>query len=94
MYDLIYGGNEYKDELTKLFPSAKIEDASDEIHEGRISIDVDLDEEEYLRLVVLNGFLDLSLHATIFFMDTENKDIVEELAKKWRKEYPEYFKGE
>ena len=43
MHDLIYGGNEYIDDIKEIFPTAKIEDASDEIHEDRISIEVDLE---------------------------------------------------
>lgn len=92
MYDLIYGGNKYKEELYELFPTAKFEDASDEIHEDRISIEVDLEEKDFLRIIILNGFLDLSLHANLFVMDSDNKDKISSWIEEWKRDYPQYFK--
>lgn len=92
MNDLIYGGNDYKKELSELFPSAVFENASDEIHEDRISIDVDIEQDEYLRLITLNGFMEMSLYAQLFFMDSDNKAKVKQLKQNWKRDYPEYFR--
>ena len=62
MFDLIYGGEEYKEELIKLFPTAIIEDISDEIHIGRISLLVDIPYKEYLKKIFINGFTKSSFH--------------------------------
>ncbi|MCP4761946.1 MAG: hypothetical protein GY870_09190 [archaeon] len=87
MNDLIYGGNEYKEEIIKLFPKAKIQDASDEIHEDRISIDVNMGEEEYFRNITLNGFHEMSIGSMLI-----DKKKVKKWMKKWKKDYPQYFK--
>jgi len=87
MNDLIYGGNEYKKDIIKLFPKAKIQDASDEIHEDRISIDVELPEEEYFRKIILNGFHGMSLGSMLI----DGKK-VKKWMRKWKKDYPQYFK--
>ena len=89
MHDLIYGGNEYIDDIKEIFPTAKIEDASDEIHEDRISIEVDLERKEYFRLIILNGFGQMSLGAHLLI-----KDEVAEWIAEWKIDYPQYFKGE
>ncbi|MDD5152769.1 MAG: hypothetical protein PHS95_02075 [Candidatus Pacebacteria bacterium] len=60
IFDLLYGAEPHKEELRKLFPTAKIEDASDEIHEGRLSISVNMDENEYARRLIENGFASVS----------------------------------
>jgi hypothetical protein len=91
MTDLIYGGNEHEDELRELFPDAVIEDAGDEIHEGRVSISVDMDDWEYIRVAFLHGFFDLSLNMQLRAMGDgeEFKRRIEQ----WQRDYPEYFKG-
>ena len=93
MRDLIYGGSEYKDELIKLFPKAIITDASDEIHQDRVAIDIEIDEKEYRRIIVLNGFIEMSLEVQLFCMDINNKMKLHEEIDEWKKKYPEYFKG-
>ena len=85
--DLIYGGDDYLDEIKKLFPEAKIEDASDEVHEGRIEISVEMEDEEYFRILILNGFGEMSISAQMMDNETIKKWIV-----KWKKDYPQYFK--
>jgi hypothetical protein len=92
MYDLIYGGNEYKEELKALFPNAKFEDASDEVHEDRISIEIDdnvFDEKDYWKKICLNGFLELSLGVKMAALENQ-KEFKEEF-EKWKKESPELF---
>jgi len=87
--DLIYGGDEYLDEIKGLFPTAKIEDASDEVHEGRISIDVEMEDEEYFRTIILNGFGEMSISAQMMDNETIKKWFVN-----WKRDYPEFFKEE
>lgn len=89
IYDLIYDGAQYKKELEKLFPNAKIEDASDEIHRGRVSINVKMKVDEYQRIIMLNGFYRMSLSLLLY----NTKELLEKL-KIWQVEYPEYFKQE
>lgn len=96
MYDLIYGGHEFLDELKDLFPTAKIENASDEIHSERVSIEVEMGEWEYYRLILLNGFGELSLNFQLLFY-SQSKVERDKLLKKvegWKEKYPEYFKKE
>ena len=94
MTDLIYGGRVHRDELAKLFPTAKIEDASDEIHQDRVSIDVEMDVWEYRRIVVLHGFFELSLNAQLSHMDADDQDKWIAKFVEWKRDYPEYFKPE
>lgn len=89
MTDLLYGAAPYQEELEKLFPSAKFTDASDEIHEGRIQIEVEMPREEYYRKICLNGFGPMSL-STGLLSSSEFQPWI----KKWRKEYPECFEKE
>lgn len=88
MNDLIYD-IEYIDEIKNLFPDAKIEDASDEIHNDRILIEININEKEYFRKIILNGFGPVSLGALLL-----DKEIVNGWIKEWKKDYPEYFKRE
>jgi len=66
IFDLIYGGAKYLNELKEIFPDAIIKDASDEIHEERISIKLESEELEYLKKMIQNGFFELS-----FFVSSE-----------------------
>ena len=86
MYDLIYGGMDFIDELKELFPTAKIEDASDEIHDRRLSIEMEIETVEYQRIIILNGFYDLSIGVQL----ADKKELAKHL-EKWKAEYPEYF---
>jgi hypothetical protein len=92
MYDLLYGADEYKDELKKLFPTAKIEDASDEIHDNRISIELEIEEKEYWKKITLNGFIEMSLNLQMVIRDKDKCKIFEEEFQKWRETNPECFK--
>ena len=92
MNDLIYGGDDYKKELSEIFPSAVFEDASDDIHRDRISLEVDIEQDEYLRLIAFNGFVNMSLCAQLFFMDKDNKNKIKSLIDNWKRDYPEYFR--
>jgi hypothetical protein len=92
MTDLIYGGREYKEELKNLFPKSTIEDASDDIHIGRIEIKIpNIKEKEYWRIITLNGYIKMSLTMQGVLIGDRSHEFKKEL-KKWKKEYPEYFK--
>jgi len=92
MYDLIYGGAKYRDELQKIFPESKIADASDEIHQDRVSIELEIEDKEYWKRITLNGFLEQSLNVTLVTMSpTLSKEFREEF-EKWKISNPEAFK--
>lgn len=69
MHDVLYLGVENKDKLLKFFPTATIEDASDCVHEDRVSIDVDMTKEEYWKILGRLGIHNVSLN----FMLTLNE---------------------
>lgn len=92
MYDLIYSGS-YKDELKVLFPSAIFKDASDEIHEYRYSIEVEIDKTEYMRIIFLNGFGEISLGFQLWIGELGHEKITTYI-REWKEKYPEYFKKE
>ena len=64
MYDLIYGDKKAEELVRQEFPSAKIEDASDEVHTDRFSIQTDGDEmsDEYIEFMLKTGLYRLSLN--------------------------------
>jgi len=90
MTDLLYGGAHYEDELHALFPTAMISDASDDVHEARVKIDVDIDEWEYMRVAFLNGLFDFSLSMQLRARDDDGEFLRH--VKQWRDDYPQYFK--
>lgn len=60
MMDLIYENYfKYKDKLKEAFPTSKIEDASDEIHEERLTIEIP--DEDYNKKHYYNAILNLGL---------------------------------
>jgi len=93
MYDLIYFGDrsdylEAKNDLIKTFPGARIEDASDIIHEFRLSIRINNIELEDYRIKLLNIQLALcSLNFSLFM--AENNADCKKLIDKWKKQYNE-----
>lgn len=92
MNDLIYGGTVYRDELEKLFPGCKITDASDEIHEDRISLEIEMDRMEYMRIICLNGFFDASFAFCVWCRAPGNKIEFHNKLAEWKRDYPQYFK--
>ena len=89
MYDLIYGGNEYIAELKQIFPTAKFTDASDEVHEDRIAIDVHMDEKEFWKKICLNGFMEMTLGVRLACLEKTEEFNVE--WESWKKTNPECF---
>ena len=92
MYDLIYGGRTYTQELKNLFPNATIEDASDFIHEDRISVQIEMDEKEYFRIIFLNGFGNMSLQLGLIKADPERTTELLNWLQEWKQNFPQYFK--
>lgn len=91
MIDLIYCGHEQYDECKKElqagFPDCAIEDASDDIHEGRFQIEVpDERRKELLMFLLENGYYNISLKLQLMSYDEkgvkELEGLMEELAKK------------
>ncbi len=69
MYDLIYAERHQKEMITAVkesYPDANIEDASDFIHHGRFSIEIDCEEDEWSRWLFHAGIFDFSLHMQTF----------------------------
>ena len=57
MQELVYDTPEIADLCRKQWPNAKIEDASDYIHENRFEIEVDVSEKEFYHFALANHFL-------------------------------------
>jgi len=79
MFDLIYAGYEYYEEaktrIKEKFPDAIIEDASDEIHEGRFSVKMDdKNEREYFKHLIREGFIKCSLDFNVKSMGNDKEE--------------------
>lgn len=88
MYDLIYAGREVEDLITQRFPSAKITDASDDIHRERFELELDISEEDFYIFAIREGF---ALCCFTFALMTrglrkEDKDKIEGWAKRAKQE--------
>ena len=82
MNDLIYDEAAWEEVQTR-FPEAVIRDASDMIHDSRISIELpDNRRDEYLGWVILAGWGRLSLGIQIMLYDSEGREKI----KKWCEE--------
>jgi hypothetical protein len=95
MYDLIYGDSEIETEVRNIFkdyPKFKIEDASDEVHEDRFSIDLEIDEREYYRTMMIHGLPAYSLVMQLISSDPEKIAMIKELLKELHETNPEIFK--
>jgi len=76
MMDLIYDADAAA-AVKARFPEAKIDDASDEVHESRISVEVNATKDEYMRWAVIEGIGAVSM-AVQLMLHSRDK---EELAK-------------
>lgn len=81
-YDLIYD-NSAKEEFAERFPKAKIEDATDEIHDSRfaISFDPKIRDDVYYKWVIKNGHGPVSFAVQLMLAGREKEDM--EKLKKW-----------
>ena len=93
MRDLLYNAAGLEDEILSILPDAVIEDASDETHPGRLSITTDIQDEEYYKLIFLNGFGHFSLGLTMYLIPDHNYVSFLSKIAGWRKEYPHLFKN-
>ncbi len=65
MNDLMYCGDaekEIRDMVLNDYPESKLEDASDFIHEGRFSVEVTCEEDDWYIWVMRKGIHNLSLN--------------------------------
>ena len=92
--DLLYGGLEYKTELQSIFPKAILVDASDEVHEGRIQVNIELEIEEYIKSIIINGFHWMSLTFQLYAVDKELRPKVVQWMNELKISNPEIFKNE
>lgn len=76
IYDLMYAGED-REEIEKTirtaWPGAIIENASDFIHEGRFSVEMDIDWDAWIIWVMENGLLEISLHTGLLQLENHDK---------------------
>lgn len=73
IYDLVYCDPEDRAEVEALYrerwPNAKIEDASDEIHRGRFSIEMDAELRDYYDWCIREGLVYVSFDCQLCMME-------------------------
>ena len=81
MKELIYAGIKVQNLVKKQFPDAKTTDASDDLHEERFEIKLDVPEKEFYQFAIENGFAGSCLGFCMRMMqdDSEVKSWVQEL---------------
>lgn len=84
MYDLIYADSRARTVLKEAFPKAKFEDASDDIHTERFSIELDIEDRDYRMQVLKLGLALVSFNFQLWSMEKPEEP---EEKKEWRKEY-------
>ena len=96
MYDLIYADYKAREILEKRYPNAKFEDASDEIHHERFSIDIkesEHNERDYLKFLLESGLYSVSFDFQLMKVSKEHVHKINNAAKELKKEKPELFKN-
>jgi hypothetical protein len=89
IYDLIYCDIAEAQDLLNKYPNAKIEDASDEVHEDRFSIRIDDTYRNYYKNLILTGValsslsLQMAMHEKPSLMQIQ--DILSEIKKEKEK---------
>lgn len=83
MIDLLYT-NEGWGGVVKAFPHAKVCDASDDIHDERMQVDLpDADKDAYLKWAIKNGFGPISLMVQFMMHTNEGltllKKVIDEI---------------
>jgi len=86
LYDLIYCGQDEAVELLKLYPSAKIKDASDEIYEQRFSIEIVDTKFNYYRNVIRTGNGSVSFMIQVAVRTKEEIPLLREVVRSLYKE--------
>lgn len=95
MYDLIYADYKAQEILEKKYPNAKFENASDEVHCERFSIDIkesEYNERDYLKFLLESGLSSVSFDFQLMRASKEHVHKINNAAKELRKEKPELFK--
>jgi len=82
MYDLIYAENhqvykEIAEVIKKEYSQAKVEDASDHIHEHRFLVELDIEQKDWFTFIIRNKFALCSLIFQIVLRSEPGK--IEEL---------------
>lgn len=76
IYDLLYCG-EHREEIEAIvresFPEAEVKDASDEIHRGRFSVQMEYEDDDWMLWVMRKGLHDLSFHWNIMKMQNPER---------------------
>ncbi len=83
--DLIYDP-QYIPELRKSFPDLKVEDASDDIHEGRVEVTVTTSRREWFRAVLKAGAAGTSFGFQLGVRTPEYSDLFADLLKELKNE--------
>lgn len=94
MYDLIYGDSEIETEVREMFkdyPKLKIEDAQDEVHEERFSIELEIEDKDYYKQMMIHGLHGFSLSMGLMAGDEDKKKLIKELITELRISNPEIF---
>ena len=82
--DCAFDYDDIKVKLLKHFPDINIEEASDDVHQYRLSIDLDLNDtqrEKYYRFLIAEGYAAASLAINLLLRDPVVKAIDAELHK-------------
>lgn len=87
MIDLIYDSSAVTF-IQERFPHVKVTDASDEIHEGRVEIELpDSDKDDFYKDSIRKGYHQVSFHFQLMLRGSREEDINQ--IKKWLKEIEE-----
>lgn len=88
MYDLIYGPEEWFQEILEKFPDAKFEDARDYLHEDRFAVRIPTIEdtlgEEWLHALLDLGMIEYSFCFQLACHDKEMKDKLKEICTSYK----------
>lgn len=79
IYDLIYCPIVETKELLKIYPDAKIEDASDFVHDYRFSIQINDTEKNYLKNIIKIGLRDVSFNFQMSLRTKEKHSMLDEI---------------
>lgn len=76
--ELVYDTNEIRAKCAERFPQAKFEDASDEVHENRFSIEGDIPKVEFYLFAYHEGFI-----GSCFQFLLQNSGMAKEMSQEW-----------
>lgn len=84
MYEVVYD-EAAKPIILERFPSAQIEDASDEIHEGRFAVTLpDSERDAFYKHAIVEGYCEICLGFRTMMYDKKGREQIE----KWCSELP------